>query len=160
MRVTITRLHRWRCQYHAWWSSNRRNCNGLFQGVRQGHHLLIEKLSRYGIQGHTNRLINNWLSDGTQTVVLEGQRSYTAHVRSDVPQESVLGPCLFLYYINDIPDNVNSKFRLFADDIIMYLAFKDNKSTYSIQDDLDQLAKWESYWQTAFHPEKCQVILA
>ena len=93
------------------------------------HHLLVDKLSRYGIQGHTNRWIKNWLSDRTQTVVLEGERSYTARVRSGVPQGSVLGPCLFLYYINDIPENVQSKVRLFADDTIMYLAFKDNRQS-------------------------------
>ena len=50
------------------------------------HHLLVDKLSHYGIQGHTNRWIKNWLSDRTQTVVLEGERSYTARVRPVVPQ--------------------------------------------------------------------------
>ena len=122
------------------------------------HCLLVDKLRRYGIQGHTNRWIRNWLSDRKQTVVLDGERSYTASVRSGVPQGSVLGPCLFLYYINDIPENVQSKVRLFADDTIMYLAFKDKKKTSSLQKDLDKLAEWESKWQMAFHPEKCQVI--
>ena len=121
---------------------------------RVSHHLLVDKLNRYGIQGHTNRWIKNWLSDRTQTVVLEGERSYTARVRSGVPQGSVLGPCLFLYYINDIPENVQSKVRLFADDTIIYLAFKDNRRTSSLQKDLDTLARWESKWQMAFHPEK------
>ena len=87
-----------------------------------------------------------------------GQRSYTAPVRSGVPQWSVLGPCLFLYYINDVPENVNSKVRLFADDTIMHLAFKYNKQSASLQKYLDQLAKWESEWQMAFHPHKRQVI--
>ena len=79
------------------------------------HSLLVDKLNHYGIQGRTNTWIRNWLADRTQTVVLEGVRSYTARVRSGVPQGSVLGPCLFLYYINDIPNNVKSKVRLFAD---------------------------------------------
>ena len=122
------------------------------------HSLLIDKLSQYGIQGRTNTWIRNWLADKTQTVVLEGVRSYTARVRSGVPQGSVLGPCLFLYYINDIPDNVKSKVRLFADDTIMYLAINSNTDASCLQRDLDQLSKWESAWQMAFHPEKCQVI--
>ena len=123
---------------------------------KESHYLLVEKLSRYGIQGHTNMWIKNWLSDRTQTVVLEGERSYTASVRSGVPQGSVLGPCLFLYYINDIPENVQSKVRLFADDTIVYLAFKDNHKTTSLQSDLDQLARWESKWKMAFHPKNAK----
>ena len=122
------------------------------------HSLLVDKLHRYGIQGRTNKWIKNWLSDRTQTVVLEGARSYTARVRSGVPQGSVLGPCLFLYYINDIPDSVKSKVRLFADDTIMYLAINSNTDASSLQEDLNRLAQWEATWHMAFHPEKCQVI--
>ena len=122
------------------------------------HSLLVDKLHRYGIQGRTNKWIKNWLSDRTQTVVLEGARSYTARVRSGVPQGSVLGPCLFLYYIHDISDSVKSKVRLFADDTIMYLAINSNTDASSLQEDLNRLAQWEAMWHMAFHPEKCQVI--
>ena len=91
-------------------------------------------------------------------MVLEGKRSYTANVLSGVPQGSVLGPCLFLYYINDIPEHVQSKVRLFADDTIMYLTVKSSNDALCLQKDLSTLAEWELKWQMAFHPEKCQVI--
>jgi len=122
------------------------------------HYLLTQKLQRYGIQGNTNRWIQNWLSNRKQTVVLEGERSYTANVLSGVPQGSVLGPCLFLYYINDIPENVRSTVRLFADDTIMYITVGSTDDALRLQEDLNRLSKWEKTWQMAFHPDKCQVI--
>ena len=60
--------------------------------------------------------INAFLSYRTQSVVLEGEESEHVSVTSGVPQGSVLGPLLFLVYINDLPDNIKSQVRLFADD--------------------------------------------
>ena len=79
-------------------------------------------------------------------------------MRSGGPQGTVLGPCLFLYYITYITDNFESTVRLFTDYTIMYLAITSNTAASCLQRDLDQLSKWESAWQMAFHPEKCQVI--
>ena len=123
-----------------------------------GHQRLLQKLDFYGIRGHTNNWIRSFLSNRKQTVVLEGERSYEADVLSGVPQGSVLGPCLFLFCITDMPNNTVSKIRLFADDTIAYLAVKNNADTAILQNDLDQLAKWEQDWQMEFHPGKCQVL--
>ena len=122
------------------------------------HSLLINKLSHYGIKGKTLRWIEAFLHSRTQTVVLDGTTSNTVQVDSGVPQGSVLGPSLFLYYINDIPDGLQAKVRLFADDTIAYLAISNPSDCSTLQNDLDQLARWEEKWKMAFHPDKCQVL--
>ncbi len=71
-------------------------------------------------------------------------------VLSSVPQGSVLGPCLFLYYINDMPDKITSKVRLLADDTIMYMAIMNDSDTTTLQRYLDKLAEWETKWQMQF----------
>ena len=85
------------------------------------HILLIHKLDQYGIKGKTNAWIKGFLSDITQLVVIEGETSDIIKVESGVPQGSVLGPSLFLFYIDDMPDNITSTVGIFADDTIAYL---------------------------------------
>ena len=99
------------------------------------HNKLIYKLSALGIHPLTTRWIKSFLQCRTQQVRIDGCTSDTLPVVSGVPQGSVLGPCLFLAYINDLPDSVKSKVRLFADDtiiiIIIIIEFiSDNKDTY------------------------------
>ena len=123
-----------------------------------GHERLLEKITRYGITGHTQRWIRQFLSDRKQRVVLDGEQSDTVPVTSGVPQGSVLGPCLFLLYINDLAQGLDSTVRLFADDTIAYLVIGDTADAARLQQDLDRLAHWEDTWQMQFHPEKCQVL--
>ena len=122
------------------------------------HRLLVRKLQQYGICGKTNLWINNFLNGRTQSVVLEGESSDSSDVLSGVPQGSVLGPCLFLFYINDMPDTLTSNVRLFADDTVVYLTITTEASTQILQNDLDKLAIWERQWKMEFHPEKCEVL--
>jgi hypothetical protein len=122
------------------------------------HNLLTHKLSHYGIKGNANRWIKSFLTSRTQAVVVEGEKSDYVPVRSGVPQGSVLGPSLFLFYINDIPIGINSTVRLFADDTIAYLAIKSNSDCKTLQKDLDKLSTWEQKWKMAFHPDKCNVL--
>ena len=77
---------------------------------------------------------------------------------SGVPQGSVLGPILFLAYINDLPDQVKSRVRLFADDTAIYLAISSEGESITLQNDLHILEKWEQRWDTSFNPSKCQVL--
>ena len=93
-----------------------------------GHRRLVEKLRMYGIDGETNTWIGNFLSERSQSVLAEGASVGCVPVISGVPQGSVLGPCQFLFYINDIADILTSKARLFADDTVIYLAVKVNKT--------------------------------
>jgi hypothetical protein len=74
-----------------------------------------------GINKNTSNWIGAWLSHRFQRVVVDGHTSNSCPVLSGVPQGSVLGPCPFLIYINDMPDTLKSNVRLFADDTIVYL---------------------------------------
>ena len=85
------------------------------------HRRLLHKLDYYGIRGSTHKWINSWLSGRTQQVVLDGQASDPVPVLDGVPKVSVLGPILFLIFINDLPDNIRSSVRLFTDDCVLYM---------------------------------------
>ena len=87
-------------------------------------------------------------------VLLDGVQSSQADVLSGVPQGTVLGPLLFLAFINDMPEVTTSATRLFADDGLLYREI--NTETYSeeLQKDLDALEEWERTWHMHFHPEK------
>ena len=78
---------------------------------------------------------------------------------SGVPQGSVLGPILFLIYINDLPENIVSQVRLFADDTALYLTMEGADDSSMLQQDLDRLSGWEIAWDMEFNPSKCQVVL-
>ena len=122
------------------------------------HEKLIHKLHGFGIRGRTLSWIKAFLNGRSQTVVLEGDCSEEVPVTSGVPQGSVLGPILFLVYINYLPDKVKSQVRLFADDTTAYLAITKLAKSKQLQDDLDTLQEWEIDWDMEFNPGKCQVI--
>ena len=90
--------------------------------------------------------------------LLNGTNSDNIAVSSGVPQGSVLGPILFLAYINDLPEQVRSRVRLFADDTAMYLALDKQADSEILQKDLEILENWEKLWDMSFNPSKCQVI--
>ena len=80
------------------------------------HRRLIGKLEAYGITGSTLEWIREYLNGRTQTVVVNGEKSAEAPVMSGIPQGTVLGPLLFVVYINDLLDNISSNGLLYADD--------------------------------------------
>ena len=122
------------------------------------HEKLLHKLHQYGMRGKNLCWVRSFLNRRTQTVVVEGDESTSVPVTSGVPQGSVLGPILFLVYINDLPDSVTSSVRLFADDTALYLSFNKQNHGKSLQEDLDSLQSWEKEWDMEFNPGKCQVI--
>ena len=85
------------------------------------HQRLLLKLDHYGIRGKTKEWIKAFLTERSQRVMLSGEISDSTLVLSGVPQGSVLGPVLFLFYINDLPQSLQSNVRLFADDTLLYL---------------------------------------
>ena len=121
------------------------------------HSLLCYKLKKYGIRGKINGWIKGFLSNRKQHVVVEGESSSYVPVVPGVPQGSAIGPALFLLYINDISEGLNSTCRLFADDAISYLTVNSTADAKPLQDDLDELARWEQRWGMEFQPDKCKV---
>ena len=126
---------------------------GAFGGVPHGG--LLCRLGFCGIRGSTHKWIDSWLSERSQKVVLDGRASDPVPVLSGVPQGSVLGPVLFLIFINDLPDNIRSSVRLFADVCVLYRNIKSPLECQILQDDLNSLAKWELDWQMEFNVSKC-----
>ena len=122
------------------------------------HSLLLHKLHAYGVQGLTNGWITSFLQNRRQAVVVNGSCSAFAPVRSGVPQGSVLGPFLFLAYINDLPENLTTNSRLFADDTAVYNRVVNAQDQSQLQKDLQQLAVWEKNWDMEFHPAKCNTL--
>ena len=122
------------------------------------HNRLLYKLNKYGINGHIHTWISHFLTKRTQRVVVDGEHSDWAPVRSGVPQGTVLGPLLFLLYINDLPLNISSTVRLFADDCVMYRPITNNNDAKQLQNDLDTLTTWQNNWQMKFNAKKCFVL--
>ena len=101
--------------------------------------LMLEKL---GVSGNVLKWISDFLSDRLQRVVINGQSSEWSEVTSGVPQGSVLGPLLFILYVNDLPDQVNSYCKLFADDAKLYKELQNLDDFETMQDDLNKLCQW------------------
>ena len=108
------------------------------------HKRLRSKLQWYGIVGNTYQWISSFLSDRHQKVVIDNVSSHSVTVVSGVPQGTVLGPILFIIYINDVVENIkHSKIRLFADDIVLYKEISAVRDAQQLQEDLESLQLWE-----------------
>ena len=131
------------------------------------HEHLIYKLTKYGIEGKILNWIKDFLRNRTQKVVIRGTESTSREVTSGVPQGSVLGPLLFLIFINDLPTELISRLSLFADDSKLFsriIADKNKVKTDNIdggrqlQDDLDRVVEWAKKWKMEFNVDKCKVM--
>lgn len=116
------------------------------------------RLGHYGIRGTTQRCICTFLTNRSQQVLVEGAISGSIPVGSGVPQGTVLGPLLFSLFIKDLPDSIQSRTQLFADDCILYRRIKSQQDCDILQDHLNLLTSWEKKWGMAFHPDKCSTI--
>ena len=115
------------------------------------HKKLLFKLSKYGITGNINKWIQSFLVLRKQQVIVEGESSKPCSVDSGVPQGSVLGPLLFLCHINDLPQRVTSKVRLFADDCLLYRPIHSPRDQLLLQQDLAALETWAEDWGMRFN---------
>ena len=123
------------------------------------HTRLISKLHFYGVRENTLKWITAFLNNRKQSVQLEGTLSSEVDVVSGVPQGTVLGPLLFLAFINDLPDSIkHSSAKLFADDCLLLKPIKNDTDCTDLQKDLSSLENWEKQWQMEFNPSKCTVM--
>ena len=122
------------------------------------HQHLLKKLKYYGINGKLYYRLSIWLTKRSQRVVVDGYKSKYAKVISGVPQGTVLGPVMFLLYINNINNNIYSSLRLFADDCIIYRIIKSEQDHLQLQQDLHTVYEWSQKWQMHFNISKCVAL--
>ena len=107
-----------------------------------------------GICGDLINIINDFLTNRKQRVVLNGQCSSWVDIRAGVPQGSILGPLLFLIYVNDLPNGLKSKCKLFADDTSLFSVVHDiSTSASDINNDLTLISNWAFQWKMSFNPD-------
>ena len=122
------------------------------------HRRLCKKLQGYGVEGQVLRWIKSFLHGRKQLVRVNEAKSSENNVVSGIPQGSVLGPLLFVVYINDLPDKVVSNLLLFADDTKIFKEVNSIHDSMVIQADIDALEEWSKDWLLSFHPDKCHVL--
>ena len=118
------------------------------------HQGLLYKLKQNGISGNLLETLTDFLKDRKQRVVLNGQNSSWANVEAGIPQGSILGSLLFLIYINDLPDNLSTNVKLFADDTSLFSVVHDiATSSCDLNYDLNRVREWAFHWKMKFNPE-------
>ena len=122
------------------------------------HQRLLLKLKAHGIGNGMINWIEKWLIDRRQRVVVDGEVSNWKSVLSGVPQGSVLGPILFLIYINDLDYDITSNVLKFAHDTKVFKKIKSYADRQVLQDDLNQLTSWPEKWQMLFNFGKCKCL--
>ena len=127
---------------------------------RVWHKGLLFKLHSVGISGSLLQWFTDYLANRKQRVVIPGVSSSWSSVEAGVPQGSILGPLLFLLYINDIVENINSSIRLFADDTTLYIIV-DNpvEAAYQLNSDLSKIHQWANQWLVTFNPSKSESVI-
>ena len=123
------------------------------------HNILLRKLWAYGIRGRLYRWIEAFLRDRKQFVIVEGWKSFLAAVISGVPQGTVLGPLLFLLYIDDITTVVlHSKIKIFADDSKIHKLIRSLLDRLLLQEDLERVVDWAESNNMELNEEKFQLL--
>ena len=121
------------------------------------HRGLLSKLSGYGISGQLLSWIEDFLSDRMQYVSVNGVSSEKVPVTSGVPQGSVLGPTLFIYYINDLPSIATTPIKIFADDAKNHKSIREDDQIL-LQNSINYLVKWSKKWLLGFNTSKCNMM--
>ena len=116
----------------------------------------ISKLQAYGIHGNLLTWIHNFLNNRRQRVYVRGSFSDWSQVISGVPQGSVLGPILFIIYINDLSDHIQSSSWTFADDTKIYRPILTSDDHHILQNNLNTFMEWNRTWQGFMNISKCK----
>src|SRR6267154_1089373 len=122
------------------------------------HKRLLAKLISFGTGEKVYIWIESWLFERKQRVVLNGSFSEWKSVTSGVPQGSVLGPLLFIMFVNDMDQSVLSQLLKFADDAKLFRCVSDPGGVDMLKDDLRSLNQWSEDWQIPFNADKCKVM--
>ena len=122
------------------------------------HQRLLGKLESYGIRGDLHNWIKAFLCNRSQEVIVNGSKSAASAVISGIPQGTVLGPVLFVLYINDLLDNISSSGLMFADDTKIYRQITTRDDALKLQSDISKLEEWSKKWELHFNHDKCHVL--
>ncbi len=120
------------------------------------HRRLLSKLHSYKFSDQMCKWIQDLLYNRKQIVSVNGENSGWCPVISGISRGSVLGPLLFVTFINDLPNTVSSNVFLYVDDTKIFNTMKSNVDVQRLQKDLDNLEGWTNVWLLKFHPEKCK----
>jgi len=124
------------------------------------HEGLLFKLQAAGIRGDLLAFLSNYLTNRKQKVILPGAESTPAEIIAGVPQGSILGPLLFLVYINDIVADIQAQINLFADDTSLFMIVNSPDQTAALlQSDIDKISRWADQWLIHFNPSKSESML-
>ena len=115
------------------------------------HQRLIKKLQQIGFGGNLIKWLSSFLTDRSMRVTINGSRSSWVNILSGVPQGSVLGPLLFLLFVNDLPDWIKTNIRMFADDTKIWTRISGGNDSEALQQDLDSLSRWSEEWLLRFN---------
>ena len=150
--------------YNAFGCNPSLEVRGVFLDISKAfdkvwHDGLIYKLKRNGITSDLLRLIESFLSDRYQRVVLNGNNSNWNKIKAGVPQRSILDPLFFLIYINDLPSELRCSAKLFADDTSLFSVVENvNKTTANLNKDLENINKWVQQWKMSFNPDPTKMV--
>ena len=127
------------------------------------HAGLLHKLTSYGISGKVFAIVKSFLSDRSLKVVINGQASEARSINAGVPQGSLLGPTLFLLFINDLPKHIiSSLVTIYADDTTLYgstsVSVSDQKLATDLSDDLEHVVQWGKTWLVSFNASKTKLV--
>ena len=122
------------------------------------HERPLVKVGAYGFRGKITAWIRAFLTDRRQRVVIGDVKSDWIRVKSEVPQGYVLGPLMFVIFINDLADVVTNKLKLYADDSKLLCVLDRPGARQSFQDDLNRISVWCETWQMQLNADKCKIM--
>ena len=154
---------------HDWFQAleARQEVSSIFFDLRKAfdsvpHRPLVDKLANLGLDVHALSWITSYLTNRKQHVVVGGESSLDTPVLPSVPQGSVLGPLLFLVYIDDVSDVLlsdGSTLNLYADDMLLYKPVKSIEDIHHLQMDIDTICDWVNCNNLTLNPTKCKTMV-